>query len=268
MTRWWRPLLSRVVANEVGRAGRAGLTVVSEHLTRWGEMGEQQSDATKQVVSAVLAEFQALQGEITNVLSAQQTIINIDITATAAIVGLVVTEKVDARLLLVAVGLSCALGLLYAANAFQITAIAHHIEAVHRPTIVEHTGDDRLLSWNHSFRGGPRPAPARLVRAVGVILLFLALPLVALVWVIPSMCDTWSWVAWGLSLCLFAVNTFVLIWGLRYVFRPMPSASSSRDPDRSDPVPGQSDLAAIGPRSPSVRPEDIVIHVTRCRPRR
>jgi hypothetical protein len=197
-----------------------------------GEMGEQSDHPAERIVNVALAEFQALQGEITNVLSSSQTIINIDITATAAIVGLVVSENVDPRLLLVAAGLSSALGLMYAANAFQVTAIAYHIEAVLRPAIVQHTGDDRLLSWNRSFRG-ERPAPARLVRAVGVVLLFLAVPLVALVWVIPSLQDTRSWVAWGLTLCLGAVETFVLIWGLRHVFRPMPSVSSGRIPTGS-----------------------------------
>jgi hypothetical protein len=184
-------------------------------------MGEQ-SDSAERVVTVALTEFQALQAEITDANSSIQTVVNLDITATAAIVGLVVTQNADPRLLLVAAGLSSALGLLYAANAFQITAIAHHIDAVLRPAVVQHTGDDRLLSWNRRFRG-ERPAPARLIRAVGVVLLFLAVPLVALVWVIPRLDDTRSWVAWGLTLCLFAVDTFVLIWGLRHVFRPMPS---------------------------------------------
>ncbi len=65
------------------------------------------------VISAALAEYTALRSEVTNRISGQDTMLNLYMTAAAAIFGLALSGHADALILLVVPLLSAAARLLY-----------------------------------------------------------------------------------------------------------------------------------------------------------
>lgn len=170
-----------------------------------------QSERQDRIVDLVLAEFNVLNAEITSIASSQQTLIGLNITAQAAVAGLVVADKADPKLLFVAAVLSSALGLIYVANAVHVTNMASYINDVLRPIAAEKTGEGRLLGWIQHYRVHHRLSRL-LYRGLMIGGLFCGFPMVALVWLIPHLDTLWSRVAWGFTSCLLITQIGAWAW--------------------------------------------------------
>jgi hypothetical protein len=170
-----------------------------------------QSEPQDRILDLVLAEFNALNAEITSTASSQQTLISLNITAQAAVAGLVVADKADPKLLFVSAVLSSALGLVYVANAVHIANMGSYITDVLRLIAAEKTGEGRLLGWVQHYRVHHRVLRL-LYRGLMIGGLFCGFPMVALVWVIPHLDTLWSRVAWGCSSCLLIIQIGAWAW--------------------------------------------------------
>jgi hypothetical protein len=177
-----------------------------------------QSEPRDRVVDLVLAEFNTLNAEMTSAISSQQTLISLNITAAAAVAGLVVADKADPKLLLVSAVLSSALGLVYLANAVHVGNIGSYIVEVLRPIAAEQTGEGRLLGWIQYYRVHHRVARL-LYRGLMIGGLFSGFPFVALVWVFPYLDTLWSRAAWGFTTCLLLVHVGAWAWSGQIMLR-------------------------------------------------
>jgi hypothetical protein len=170
-----------------------------------------QPEPRDRIVDLVLAEFNALNAEISSATSSQQTLISLNITAQAAVAGLVVADKANPKLLLVAAVLSCALGLVYLANATHIANIGSYIIEVLRPIVTEQTGEGNLLGWLPYYRAHYRVSRL-LYRGLMIGGLFSGFPFVALVWVVPYLDTLWSRATWGFTSCLLVIQIGAWAW--------------------------------------------------------
>lgn len=153
-------------------------------------------------VDVVLAEYNALRAEIISVLSSQQTFTNLNVTAATAITGLVLAQKVNPQLLLVAAVVSSVLGLIYVANTVHVRSLGGYINDVLRPIVTDYTGESKLLGWDQYFEAHHHRARL-LLRGASAGLLFSAVPVVALISVRPYLDTSWSRIGWILALSLF-----------------------------------------------------------------
>jgi hypothetical protein len=170
-----------------------------------------QPEPRDRVVDFVIAEFNALHAEMASTASSQQTLIGLNVTAAAAVAGLVVANRAETELLLVPAVLSCALGLVYIANAVHIGNLASYIAEVLRPLATEQTGEERLLGWIQSYRVHHRVT--RLVyRGLMIGMMFSGFPFVALVWSAPDLDTFENWVAWGFTLLFLLVQLGAWAW--------------------------------------------------------
>jgi hypothetical protein len=191
-----------------------------------------QPESSDRVVNLVVAEFNALNAEMTSTTSSQQTLISLNVTAAAAVAGLVVANRADPKLLLVSAVLSSALGLVYIANAVHIANISSYITEVLRPLAAEHTGEARLLGWIQRYRVHHRVT--RLVyRGLMFGLMFAGFPSIALIWSAPYVDSFRSWLGWGFTLLLLVVQIGAWGWSGQVMLRRrnrVPTESSTGEP--------------------------------------
>jgi hypothetical protein len=165
-------------------------------------------------VDVVLAEFAALRNEIDQLAGAQRKMINLNITAVATIVGLVLAQRADPHLLLALPVVSAAIGLVYQWYVLHAKHIGDYIDAILRPLLVAHTGDERVLGWEHQLRTTVyRRRGSGLAGRLSYLLLFPAVPAVALAATIAYLDTAWHWLAWTGGLALF--GTQVTVWWLQ-----------------------------------------------------
>lgn len=103
-------------------------------------------DGTADFVNVSVAEFNALRKEIGDRSSAQNTLVNLNLTAVAAVVGLVATHRAGDSLLLLTTVISSALGLLFADHARTIRNLGRYIKDDLRPALRKALGRD-ALAW-------------------------------------------------------------------------------------------------------------------------
>jgi hypothetical protein len=187
----------------------------------------QEPEPRDRAMDTVLAEYNALRTEITSTIGSQQTLVGLNITAAATVAGLVVAEKADPKLFLVAAALSSVLGLVYVASALHIESIGSYITNVLRPVAVEYTGDVRLLGWVKHFRVYHRKT-SLIYRSLTMGVVFFGVPIIALVWAPPHL-DNWNWVAWALTVGLLVVQFGAwTLFGVRSLRRPDPQNPGPR----------------------------------------
>jgi hypothetical protein len=179
------------------------------------------------VLQAALAEFSALRTEIKDRSSAAWALVNLNVTATAAILGFVLSDNADPRLLLVLPLVAPAFGLLFLDHAYNINNLGSYIGKRLRPLIVEVAGTGGLLGYEDAIDQYEQHRLLRFVPlGLPLTLMFSVLPLAALVFVIPSLDALWGWVVWSSGLVLVAIQSS--LW-LIFVL----------DPGRLDPLKGQ-----------------------------
>ena len=166
------------------------------------------------VVDVALAEFSALRSEIDNLASAHRTMINLNITVVAAITGLVLANRADPHLLLALPLVSGAIGLVYQWYVMHAKHIGDYIDETLRPLLVEQTGDDRMLAWEHRLRTEVYRRPGSAITSrIAYVLLFPAVPAASLVVTYQHLDSPWYWTTWLAGFGLLIVQ--VTVWWLQ-----------------------------------------------------
>jgi hypothetical protein len=150
------------------------------------------------VISAALAEYTALRAEVTNRISGQDTMINLYMTAVAAIFGFALSGHADLLILLVLPLLSAAARLLYHNHNLYIKLVSAYLNDQLRPLVTDRLGEPGLFGWHErstEYQRGPRWR--RLAHPTGLGLLFPVPAAVALVLVVPRLSSSWAWLAWA-----------------------------------------------------------------------
>jgi hypothetical protein len=112
--------------------------------------------ARRAIVDVSLAEFNAMRKEIADRSTTQNTLINLNLTAVAALVSIIATQEVDERLLLLLCPISCGLGLLWVDHGRTIRDLGTYINNELRGPLREITGLE-VLAWeekSESYRIG------------------------------------------------------------------------------------------------------------------
>ncbi|MFG1793691.1 hypothetical protein [Nocardia sp. NPDC049149] len=165
------------------------------------------TENASRIVQCALAEFAALRNELDDFSRAQRTIMNLNISGNAVIVGFVLSHKAGPQLLLVVPYLSITLGLLYQTYLLQIERIGDYVNDVIRPLLVDSTGDDRVFGWERDLRANLYLKPGtKLAGRLSFVLLILITPAVGLLWVIPFLNHGWYWLAWVGGLALYVLQ--------------------------------------------------------------
>ncbi|MET8776032.1 hypothetical protein ABZV58_13520 [Nocardia sp. NPDC004654] len=171
-------------------------------------------ESARRVLDAALAEFVALRNELDEIGRGQRTVMNLNISVTTAIAAFVLSQRVAPQLLLVIPYVSVALGLLYQTYTIHAQHMGEYINGRLRPVITEKCEDARVFGWENYIRTtvyqtGWSQAPMRMAFA----LIIPIVPLVGLIWAIPSMNFAWHWLAWsgGALLYLGQLVSWVLL---------------------------------------------------------
>jgi hypothetical protein len=169
------------------------------------------------LVDTCLAEFNALKREIGDRSSAQNTLVNLSLTAVAAVVGVVATHPARASLLLLLTVTSPALGRLYADHARTIVHLAEYIDSDLRTLLSEATGRD-VLAWEERYREFRQRDRVILTHRFPVLLIFVGPPIAALIITALheprfAQFDVPLWLSWfgGLFLTAYIAILFVKI---------------------------------------------------------
>lgn len=163
------------------------------------------------VLNVVLAEFEALRGEITDRASAAYTLLNLNITATAAVAGFVLSDKADPRLLLILPLLSPALGMLFIDHSYNITNLGNYINKRLRPLATAAAGDSRLLGYEEFVDKYEQNKLLRfLPLGFPLMLLFAGFPCAALVFSVIKLEHAWAWTLWAAGVLM--VITYIALW--------------------------------------------------------
>jgi hypothetical protein len=150
------------------------------------------------VISAALAEYTALRAEVTSRISGQDTMLNLYMTAVAALFGFALSGHADPLILLTLPLLSAAVRLLYHNHNLYIKLVSAYLNEQLRPLVTGHVGEPGLFGWHErsaDYQRGPRWR--RLAHPAGLALLFPVSSAVALVLVAPRLSSPWAWLAWA-----------------------------------------------------------------------
>jgi translation initiation factor IF-1 len=199
------------------------------------------------VVQLAIADFNDRRGEINNRSAAQHVLINLNITAAGAIVGLVLTSDDPNRaLLLLLVPVCAALAMLWAGHARVIRHIGWYIRYFIRP-VVERDQESLLWRWELDHETYEHRDTARgnnlakmLTFVVPMTLTFVGPPLFALFYTFEAVVlegDLGSRTTYGLGLLMFLGSAFLLVRTLVGGDEPPPSRTSlgRRSGSGSDP---------------------------------
>jgi hypothetical protein len=186
-------------------------------------------------LTVILTEFQTIRAAIDRKATSLLTLVSFNITAIAAVSGLVLSHKADIRLLLVLPVVSSGLGLLVFDLDRDIRLARSYIKNTLQPLAAQYARDDRVLRYASLI-----PRPPLIIIAVQAIpygLLFPVVSLIALIVVIGHLTSLADWLAWGLGAVLLLVLLMVWstrLWELRSEFKThrrtaRQSAASSGD---------------------------------------
>jgi len=169
-------------------------------------------------VDVVLAEYAALRATLVAKLGHQLTAIGLNITAIAAIGGVVLANRVDSRLLLLLPFLSAAMGLYYRALEHDFTTIARYVYDVQRPMLTEILSENGVLDHYAYYRA--RRNTAFFPKIAALALMFPLIAVATLVLVAPALRSFSDWATWVLGV----VVTLIQIGAWLFAPRPAPDA--------------------------------------------
>lgn len=106
--------------------------------------------ARRAIVDVSLAEFNAMRKEIADRSTTQNTLINLNLTAVAALVSIIATQEVDERLLLLLCPICCALGLLWVDHGRTIRDLGTYINEELRVVLRDVAGHP-VLAWEEKM---------------------------------------------------------------------------------------------------------------------
>jgi hypothetical protein len=145
-------------------------------------------------------EFAAYRDEILKRSEHQSTLLTADLTALAAIVGFVLSDKADTRLLLVLPIVSSAIGLLWYDHARNIESLGDYI----REEMPVFGGYERRIAALE------RKEWRRVPMTLALLILFVGVPVAGLVLTIDRV-HHFQWLLWACGLALSVVCSVVLL---------------------------------------------------------
>ena len=170
------------------------------------------------VLQVALAEFSALRGEIKDRSASAWTMVSLNITATSAVLGFVLSKGADPLLLLALPIVAPSLGMLFIDHAYNINNLGSYIGARIRPLIVGASGEPSLLGYEDAMDTYEQRRLLRFLPfGLPLTLLFSGIPIGCLVFVVPSLHASWSWLLWAFGIGL--VTTQLVLW-LLFLLRP------------------------------------------------
>ena len=185
------------------------------------------TEVDERPLDAVIAEFSAIRAEIGYRSTTQHLLMNLNIIATGAVVGLAARGPDENVLLLLLVAIvSSALGILYADHARAISVLAGYVDEKMR---FERDGRVRkLFPWEEYSRCKEKDRPFYLKFPIAIVLVFVIPPSVALTFLRQRgdyLDKSLSEVAWFLGLVLTVYMTLILVTVLITGLKPRdPSA--------------------------------------------
>ncbi len=177
--------------------------------------------AAADVLKVVMDEFKALRDEINQRATYCHTLININIVASTALVGVVLSYPNRVELLLILPILSPILGLLWIDHSYAIRNIGDYINEKLQPAVVDALkGGNDLLRWEGYLDEHER-TQKKLLRVlplgIPILVVFGAVPLLALIQSIRRIEFQVSAVLWVSGLLLTVA--FLWLW-FRLIFAP------------------------------------------------
>lgn len=194
------------------------------------------------MTQVVLAEFSALRQEIQDRSGAANTLLNLNITATGTVAGLVLSQRVNPVLLLLLPFLSSALGLLYLDQALNIKNIGAYIKEELKPRLATAARDVGVLAYEERIDEYERRIVLRFLPWGLPVTILFSFPALAALFSSLGRIDTLGMGAlWVMGMVL--TGAYFFLWG-RFVLLPFAKTVMGR---------ANSDASSAGPDSqPSI----------------
>ncbi|MEU5527567.1 hypothetical protein ABZ744_11575 [Micromonospora chersina] len=157
----------------------------------------------------LVAEYNAIRAVMAQKSAASHTLVGGYLTVVAVILGFVVANRADPRLLLAVPVLAAISGITILRRRRDRQAANTYIRDVLRPVAVECSGDDRVFRWDDFYA---RQKDSRsLLYEFGLQLVFPLSGAVCLVATLPLLGSVGEWLAWltGLSFLIALVSAYV-----------------------------------------------------------
>jgi len=162
---------------------------------------------TPPALTVILTEFQTIRAGIDRKATSIHTLMSLNVTAIAAVAGLVLADKADPRLLLVLPLVSSSLGLMVIDLTRDIRLARDYINDRLQPLAAKYAEDDEVLAYASTT---PRPPRNILVlQGIPFSLLFGGVSLIALIAVIGSLKSVADWSAWCVGAALLLILTLI-----------------------------------------------------------
>lgn len=164
-----------------------------------------------------LGEFGALRGEISNRSSAQNTLINLNITAVGTIGGLSIAYHANPLVLLILPPLSSALGLLYIDHARNISRLGWYVRERLWTSLRQASSDTKIPTYEDEVASYERRALTRIGFGLPFFFMFWGPPIFGLAFTFSSLGDVWTIVLWVVGLLMLC--DLVISWSA-FIIRP------------------------------------------------
>lgn len=182
------------------------------------------------LLNLTIAEFNALRGEIKDRSASAYTLLNINITATTAIAGFVLSGNASPILLLILPLLSPALGMLFVDHSYNIDNLGSYIKSRLRPMAVAAAGHSSVLGYEDFIDAYEQKKLLRfLPLGLPLTLLFAGPPVAGLLFSWGQIRDGWALALWIGGLLMFIA--FVTLW-FNFLCAPFRSSKTVRKQPR------------------------------------
>ncbi|MGW5667066.1 hypothetical protein [Micromonospora sp. NPDC003776] len=157
----------------------------------------------------LIAEYNSIRAVVAQKSSASHALVGAYLTVVAVILGFVVANRADPRLLLTVPILAAVSGITILRRRRDREAANRYILEVLRPIAVECTGDERILTWENFYA---RHRDVRSLRyEFGLQLVFPLSPAAALIATLPLLDPLGDWLAWLAGLIFLGALLFTYV---------------------------------------------------------
>ncbi|MET8835895.1 hypothetical protein ABZV78_18510 [Micromonospora sp. NPDC004540] len=179
--------------------------------------GDEAADPTRPLAAAridnrtnlLVAEYNAIRAAMAQKAGASHALVGAYLTVVAVILGFVVANRADPRLLLAVPVLAAISGITILRRRQDREAANRYIRDVLRPVAVECSGDDRVFRWDDFY--AQQKGSRSLLYEFGLQLVFPLSGFVCLFVTLPLLGSAGEWLAWltGLGFLVALVTTYV-----------------------------------------------------------
>ncbi|HLI82759.1 MAG TPA: hypothetical protein VKV17_02515 [Bryobacteraceae bacterium] len=191
-----------------------------------------EGDIPAAALNVVLAEFNALRGEIKDRSASAYTLLNINITGVTAITGFVLSGHANPLVLLIVPLFSSALGMLFVDHSYNIKNIGAYINSRLRPEAVRAAANRDLLAYEEFVGAYEQKAIWRFLPFwLPLTMLFAGPPIGVIIFVAPLLKERWAFDLWIAGVLLYAI--FLILWG-RFLLAPFRGEADDRQQTKAD----------------------------------